>query len=91
MFDPRPGKVGSRIQLCHSCRVGCSSGSDSIPGPGTSISMGVAIKKGGRDLDSCRMFTSEEGLQTTPQEKEVKGRGGLDALGWKSVESSTLG
>ena len=43
-LDPWPGSVGSRIQHCHSYRVGCSCGSDSVPGPGTSICRGCSQK-----------------------------------------------
>lgn len=41
---PHPVQWIKGIQHCHSCSVGCGWGLDSIPGPGTSVCHGVAIK-----------------------------------------------
>ena len=43
---PSPaGHSGLRIRRCHSWGLGCSSSSDSIPGPETSMCCGVQLKK----------------------------------------------
>jgi len=48
---------GLKIQHCHSCGIGCSSSSDSIPGPGTSICCGYSQKRKKKPI--CLLFLND--------------------------------
>ena len=43
-FNPQPGTVRYGIWCCSHCSIGHSCGSDSVPGPGTSIYCGCGVK-----------------------------------------------
>ena len=58
-FNPQSGAVGLRILHCHICGVGRSCGSDTIPGPGTSICSECGHLKKKKRISSMKLSESK--------------------------------